>query len=99
MIVWEGRYESYLTDPDEEPDPAEWTTEIAYLVRDDLSDGVDAPTWWALAGAGCSRLDHLADASEAEIGVLHGIGPSVLETLGDALVSAGLDFDDGGSPE
>lgn len=31
--VWEGRYEFYLTDPDEEPDPSEWSTEIAYLVE------------------------------------------------------------------
>lgn len=31
--VWEGRYESYLTDPDEEPDPSNWSTEISYLVE------------------------------------------------------------------
>ncbi|AUV84243.1 AraC family transcriptional regulator (plasmid) [Salinigranum rubrum] len=31
--IWEGRYEHYLTDPDEEPDPTEWSTEIAYLVE------------------------------------------------------------------
>lgn len=31
--VWEGRYEHYLTDPDEEPDPVEWSTEITYVVE------------------------------------------------------------------
>lgn len=68
VTVWEGRYESYLTDPDEEPDPSEWTTEIAYLVRDDLPDGIDAPTRRALAGAGYSRLDHLAGGDGAASG-------------------------------
>lgn len=30
--VWGGRIESYLTDPQEEPDPAKWQTELAFLV-------------------------------------------------------------------
>ena len=30
--VWEGMFESYLTDPAVEPDPARWETELAYLV-------------------------------------------------------------------
>jgi effector-binding domain-containing protein len=29
-----GRYEFYLSDPDEEPDMDEWSTEIAYLLAD-----------------------------------------------------------------
>jgi effector-binding domain-containing protein len=29
-----GRYESYLTDPDEEPDPKRWETEVAIRVAD-----------------------------------------------------------------
>ncbi|MPZ81333.1 MAG: AraC family transcriptional regulator [Actinophytocola sp.] len=30
--VWQGMFESYLTDPAVEPDPANWETELAYLV-------------------------------------------------------------------
>ncbi|KRV46520.1 hypothetical protein AQ490_11550 [Wenjunlia vitaminophila] len=33
--VWGGRFEFYLTDPAERPDPEEWLTEIAYRVRDE----------------------------------------------------------------
>ena len=31
--VWRARIEQYLTDPREEPDPAQWETEIAYLIE------------------------------------------------------------------
>ncbi|GGS38958.1 GyrI-like domain-containing protein [Actinokineospora fastidiosa] len=31
---WACRYESYRTDPQVEPDPARWETEIAYLIRE-----------------------------------------------------------------
>ncbi|PPK67456.1 GyrI-like domain-containing protein [Actinokineospora auranticolor] len=30
--VWAGRFESYLTDPAEEPDLGKWRTEVAYRV-------------------------------------------------------------------
>jgi len=30
-MVWEGRFEYYLTNPDEEPDPEKWVTEVAFL--------------------------------------------------------------------
>lgn len=40
--TWEGRYERFLTDPDEEPDPEEWSTEIAYRVTDDGADDQSA---------------------------------------------------------
>ncbi|OLF06146.1 hypothetical protein BLA60_32940 [Actinophytocola xinjiangensis] len=30
--VWVGMFESYLTNPDDEPDPDHWRTELAYLV-------------------------------------------------------------------
>lgn len=30
--AWTARYETYLTNPDEEPDPNKWSTEIAYLL-------------------------------------------------------------------
>lgn len=32
--VWRGRAEHYLTDPRQEPDPAKWETDVAYLIRE-----------------------------------------------------------------
>lgn len=32
-LVWCGRAEHYLTDPRQEPDPAKWETDVAYLIR------------------------------------------------------------------
>ncbi len=31
---WIGRFEFYRRDPDTEPDPAKWETEICYMVAD-----------------------------------------------------------------
>ncbi len=31
--AWGGRAEHYLTDPSQEPDPAKWETDVAYLTR------------------------------------------------------------------
>lgn len=41
--TWIGRIERYLTDPSQEPDPSRWETEIAYLLDDSISVGVDTP--------------------------------------------------------
>lgn len=30
--AWTSRYETYLTNPEEQPDPYQWSTEIAYLL-------------------------------------------------------------------
>ena len=30
--AWRGRAEHYLTDPSQEPDPAKWETDVAYLI-------------------------------------------------------------------
>lgn len=95
--VWEGRYESFLTDPEEEPDRSQWSTEIAYLLRDDFPEDLSAPTLRALAGAGYSRLDQLDGADAAEIESLHGIGPAVIDRLDRALADEGLGFADGGA--
>jgi len=35
--AFRSRIESYLTDPDEEPDPAKWETEVAIKLADDQS--------------------------------------------------------------
>ncbi|NOK63134.1 MAG: AraC family transcriptional regulator [Chloroflexi bacterium AL-W] len=32
--VWGGRFEFYLTNPAEQPDPEQWSTEIAWLLQD-----------------------------------------------------------------
>ena len=31
---WDARYESYLSDPQTEPDPSGWRTDILYLHAD-----------------------------------------------------------------
>ncbi|WP_255472887.1 GyrI-like domain-containing protein [Planomicrobium sp. CPCC 101079] len=36
--IWNGRFESYLTNPDTEPDPNKWEIRISYLLlRDDAA--------------------------------------------------------------
>lgn len=32
--VWTGRFEFFLTNPEDEPDPANWSTEVAILIAD-----------------------------------------------------------------
>ncbi len=54
-----------------------------------------APAQQALAGSGYSTLEQLAEASEAEVAALHGIGPRALAALRQAMVEAGLSFRDG----
>lgn len=61
----------------------------------DFPAGLAAPARRALAGAGYTRLEQLAQVSEAEIKRLHGIGPNALETLRRALHERGLSFADG----
>ncbi len=31
---WAGRFEFYLTDPNEEPDPNKWEIDLAWKLRD-----------------------------------------------------------------
>lgn len=33
LVVWTGRFEFFLTNPEEEPNPNNWFTEVAYLTR------------------------------------------------------------------
>jgi uncharacterized protein YndB with AHSA1/START domain len=54
--------------------------------------GLSNPARRALAGAGIENLEQLAQHSEAEISQLHGIGPSALELLRNALQANGLTF-------
>ena len=54
-----------------------------------------APARRALSAAGYTRLDQLAQASEADLEKLHGIGPTAIAALHDALHERGLSFDPG----
>lgn len=58
----------------------------------DFPAGLSAPAQRALAGAGFTRLDQLAGASEAEILALHGMGPKAMDLLRRALDENGLSF-------
>ncbi|MFN8375612.1 MAG: DNA-binding protein [Anaerolineae bacterium] len=51
-----------------------------------------APAQRALAGAGYSRLEQLAQVSEDDLNKLHGIGPNALKQLREALAAKGLSF-------
>jgi uncharacterized protein YdhG (YjbR/CyaY superfamily) len=54
-----------------------------------------APARRALSAAGYTRLDQLAQASEPDLKKLHGMGPTAIATLRDALHERGLSFHPG----
>lgn len=51
-----------------------------------------APAQRALAGAGYTRLEQLAQVTQAEIANLHGVGPNALGKLKEAMSARGLRF-------
>ncbi len=55
----------------------------------DLPAGLAAPARRALAGAGIETLDQLTTLSEAELRKLHGIGPSAVTLLLEAVRKSG----------
>ena len=59
-------------------------------------DALGAPARRALATAGCTTLEQLAEVRERDIAGLHGIGPNALEKLRRALAEHGLSFADAG---
>ena len=59
-----------------------------------LPAGLSKPAQRALAAAGYTRLEQLADVSEAELGRLHGMGPKAIGLLRTALAERGLAFAD-----
>lgn len=61
----------------------------------DLPAKLGAPAERALAGAGIKSLKQLTKFTEAEIKQLHGVGPSVLGKLRQALADKGLSFAEG----
>jgi DNA repair protein RadC len=58
----------------------------------DLPEGLAAPARRALAAAGYTSLDQLANASEAEVRALHGMGPNAMAKLRSALRASGRSF-------
>lgn len=58
----------------------------------DLPQNLAAPARRALTGAGYTRLEQLAGASEDDIMRLHGMGPKAMEQLRRALAARGLAF-------
>jgi len=63
--------------------------------QSDLPTTLAAPARRALIGAGYTRLEQLANCSEAELKQLHGVGPKALDQLRHALGARGLSFADG----
>ncbi|MEQ8531536.1 MAG: RNA polymerase alpha subunit C-terminal domain-containing protein [Imperialibacter sp.] len=59
---------------------------------DDFLSTLVAPARRALQGKGITTVQELATHTEAEIMRLHGMGPSTLPKLQQALASAGLSF-------
>jgi predicted Fe-Mo cluster-binding NifX family protein len=51
-----------------------------------------APARRALAGAGYSNLDQISQVREADLMLLHGMGPTAIEALRAALSERGLSF-------
>jgi hypothetical protein len=51
-----------------------------------------APARRALSAAGYTRLDQLARVSERDLKKLHGMGPSAITALREALLKRGLSF-------
>lgn len=56
------------------------------------TDDLAAPARRALEGAGYETLEQLSEASQTEVGDLHGIGPSGLVTLREVLAAHDLSF-------
>jgi len=59
-------------------------------------DGLPAPARRALATAGYTTLEQLAEVRERDVAGLHGMGPNALEKLRRALAEHGLSFADAG---
>jgi len=55
---------------------------------------ISAPATRALASAGYTDLENLAQATEAELLALHGMGPKAMSVLRRALEEHGLSFRD-----
>jgi hypothetical protein len=54
--------------------------------------GLSAPARRALAGAGYQFLEQLTEVRENDLAPLHGMGPTGIRALGEALKGRGLSF-------
>jgi len=59
---------------------------------DDNLPKLSAPARRALAAVGVTQLEHLTSHTEREIKNLHGMGPSGMKELREALAQKGLAF-------
>ncbi len=57
-----------------------------------LLPGLASPARRALAAAGITRLEQLADHSEADLLQLHGMGPKAIKAIKEAMSQRGLKF-------
>lgn len=62
------------------------------IVSERWPQGVAKPAQRALASAGYSNLDQLANAREADLSALHGMGPKALKILRETLKQRGKAF-------
>ena len=53
---------------------------------------IGAPAARALTAHGITRLEQLAEATEAELAALHGVGPNALRILTQTMAAAGLQY-------
>ena len=59
---------------------------------DRLPPGLSKPALRALTGAGYTRLEQLAELTEADLRELHGMGPKAIDQIRQALSANGLAF-------
>jgi hypothetical protein len=57
-----------------------------------LPTNIGQPATRALTGIGITQLRQLTKTTAADIGKLHGVGPSAIKRLHEALTKAGLSF-------
>ena len=60
----------------------------------DLPSALGRPALRALAAAGWTRLEQLAEVDPAQLARLHGVGPRALRVLSDALAARRLADED-----
>jgi hypothetical protein len=71
------------------------TTDQSDEPANDLPVKLSNPARRALAGIGCTSLAQVAQHSEAAVKKLHGMGPSGIKLLHEALAAQGLSFASG----
>lgn len=64
-------------------------------MSDDPLPKIGAPATRALEAVGVTRLDQVAQLSEAELLALHGVGPRAVRILREALAARGQGFRSG----